>query len=83
MKGKVQGEDLSKECIRAAELYLLELARKGIAIKGAKMLATYFLRKETFSGRNTNSYQLTPESATRSHKWTAQRFCQYLTASIK
>jgi hypothetical protein len=42
-EGEKQKGNPSRECCLAAELYLLELAQKGMVIKGAKMLATCIL----------------------------------------
>jgi hypothetical protein len=41
----------SAECQRAGELYLLELAQKGMGISGAKMLATDVLTEEDVLGQ--------------------------------
>jgi hypothetical protein len=39
------------ECRRAGELYLLELAQKGMGISGAKMLATNIVTEEDMLGQ--------------------------------
>jgi hypothetical protein len=41
----------SLECQRAAELYLLERAQKGMNVSGARMLATDVATEEDFNGR--------------------------------
>ncbi len=41
----------SAECWRAGELYLLELAQKGMGISGAKMLATNVVTEEDMLGQ--------------------------------
>jgi hypothetical protein len=40
----------SAECLRSAELYLLERAQKGMKISGAKMLATDVVTEEDVNG---------------------------------